>query len=119
MSNQFGKIVRDARKKMNLSQTQLGAPLGLKHWHISEIETGKKSPNGVTDELCKMLGLDPKEMPNYRPVKRKSQAKKAPAGQNQFASKREDFYFECLAEALQENDREFAKRAMKKILGVS
>ena len=45
MNNNFGKIIRDMREDMDLSQQNFGIALGMTQRKISYIETGKCEPS--------------------------------------------------------------------------
>jgi HTH-type transcriptional regulator / antitoxin HipB len=56
----LGPILKEARKKANLSQVELAAPLGMSRATISAIESGRCEEIGFTKlaALLKRLGLE-------------------------------------------------------------
>ncbi len=55
----FQKLLKSARKKLGLSQAELGKKVGLPQMHISGIETGKIVPRYDTLlDLVRVLGFD-------------------------------------------------------------
>lgn len=57
---ELGAKLREARLQRNLSQEELGAPLGMSRSTISGIETGKVTEVGIRKvmAICASLGLE-------------------------------------------------------------
>lgn len=56
----LGPILKEARKKANLSQEELAAPLGMSRATISAIESGRCEEIGITKlvALLNIVGLE-------------------------------------------------------------
>lgn len=52
----LGEAVREARKKQNLTQKQLGERVGVGEAQISKIENGKASTLGTINRVFRALG---------------------------------------------------------------
>lgn len=56
------KTIKQARKKLSLTQKQLGVKVGVKENYITKIETGKANPSiALFAKICKALGLELKQ----------------------------------------------------------
>lgn len=59
----FGRVLRNLRKKLELSQERLGFDAGLGRTYISELELGEKQPSlNTVFKLAKALKVDPAEL---------------------------------------------------------
>jgi HTH-type transcriptional regulator/antitoxin HipB len=54
---QIGNIIRNARKRLNLTQAELGSKTGIRQETISLIETGNSSPR-IESLLAVLAALD-------------------------------------------------------------
>ena len=45
--NRFGEKLRALRKKRGLTLIDLGTMLGVYHTHVSQLETGRRTPNAA------------------------------------------------------------------------
>lgn len=59
---ELGQIIRKGRKAKNMSQTDLGNPLGLYDSDISRIERGKDISLGLLAQIADVLELDMLDM---------------------------------------------------------
>ena len=48
-------VVAETRRKLNLSQAELGKMLGLTQAAIGQFESGKRTISGPVERLCKVL----------------------------------------------------------------
>ena len=60
LTPEYGEIIREARRKVGLSQLELAKSLGMSRTTISQIESGTISEIGVRklSTLCFRLGLE-------------------------------------------------------------
>ena len=52
-------IVAETRRKLNVSQAELGKILGLTQAAIGQFENGKRKISGPVERLCKILQTHP------------------------------------------------------------
>lgn len=59
----FGKALRAAREKTELSQEGLGLACGIHRTHVSLLERGERQPTLATVfALCEELGIHPEQL---------------------------------------------------------
>jgi transcriptional regulator with XRE-family HTH domain len=62
-SKAFGKVIRQKRRELGLSQEKMGELSGLHRTYIGQLENGKKSPTLKTlFVLAKTLHIKPSEL---------------------------------------------------------
>lgn len=64
VSKEFGNIIREKRKKQNLTQEELAEKCNLSTRHINSIEHGYTNPKFDTVmHICSVCGIDVGELP--------------------------------------------------------
>lgn len=64
-----GEILKDVRKKLGLTQTQLGEKLGVRYSTVCGWETGAhKIPTTRFDEICEILDIPPSYLLDEEPT---------------------------------------------------
>lgn len=59
----FGKRLREARLRKQMSQGDIAEKLGLHRSYISGLERGKRNPSLLTiNKMAKAIGVEPKEL---------------------------------------------------------
>lgn len=59
----FGKVLRAAREKVDLSQEGLGLACGIDRTYVSMLERGERQPTLTTVfALCDELGIHPEQL---------------------------------------------------------
>lgn len=76
MSTEIGKVLKQARLDLGMRNKDVVEAIGISAGHLSRIETGASYPNGHLPSLCKLYGIDEKDLPGTKPGRRK-RAKKA------------------------------------------
>lgn len=109
MGRKQGEILKEIRKKIGLTQTQLGEKLGVRYNTICGWETGThKIPTNHLDKICKILNIPPSYLLDEKPTTleypignitngKKIDIKEIiPAGTNYLIVKAEDNGLQCL-----------------------
>jgi transcriptional regulator with XRE-family HTH domain len=64
-----GEVLKEIRKRKDLTQTQLGKMLGVRYNTISGWETGEhKIPTNRLNEICNILNIPPSYLLGEEPV---------------------------------------------------
>ena len=62
-ANQFGKLIRERRRLLNLTQEKLARRIRVSMPFVGHLETGHRRPSEKTiAKLAKVLGLDQREL---------------------------------------------------------
>lgn len=71
MSTEIGKVLKQARLDLGMRNKDVVEAIGISSGHLSSIETGAAYPNGHLSNLCKLYGIDEKDLPGTKPGRRK------------------------------------------------
>ncbi|MBV8137504.1 MAG: helix-turn-helix transcriptional regulator [Deltaproteobacteria bacterium] len=62
-ANQFGRLIRERRRLLNLTQEQLAGRIRVSMPFVGHLETGHRRPSEKTiAKLAKVLGLNQREL---------------------------------------------------------
>jgi DNA-binding XRE family transcriptional regulator len=62
-ANQFGRLIRERRRLLNLTQEELARRIRVSMPFVGHLETGHRSPSEkTTAKLARVLGLDKREL---------------------------------------------------------